>query len=519
MNLLYCLRRAKQMFGERPASYHADGRVFSWAEFYERAHRSAAVLRDCGVEPGDRVAVWLLNSHEYTELYYSTLIAGAVIVPLNTRWNYADVSFTLADSGSKVLVVDDRFAPDLPHVLPEAQCVTTILNTGTKPVDGTIAYEVAVNAADRAKYQWLDGPDEEIAGLFYTSGTTGGPKGVMLTHRNIYANAIHGMIGQETGPERVWLHAAPMFHLADGSVLHLWTMQGRAHTYLASFDPEGVLRAIEKYRVTNLVLVPTMLNALLNCPALGRYDISSLKEFLYGASPMPLPLLRQAAEKLKCRFRQGYGMTEASPVITYLEHEDHDLDEPETDTMKAKSGGRAAYGVEVRVVDEQNNDVPVGQSGEIVARGDVVMKGYWNRPEITAETLRNGWLHTGDLGRFDHRGFLFILDRKKDMIKPGGENVYSPEVEAMLLAHPAVLEAAVIGVPDVKWMEAIRAVVVLRPGQEVTASELIAFCRERLTHFKCPTSVVFTDVLPKGGTGKVQKVTLRKLYGSAIPNV
>jgi len=245
-----------------------------------------------------------------------------------------------------------------------------------------------------------------------------------------------------------------------------------------------------------------------NHPDFDRYDKSSLRLVMYGASPMPLDLLRRAMEKLPCGFRQGYGLTETSPILTCLAPEDHqDLESP-----VACSAGRPVPGVEVRVVDVNDREVPAGEAGEVVARGANIMKGYWKRPEITADVMRGGWFHTGDIGRFDERGYLYILDRKKDMIKPGGENVYSQEVESMVASHPDVLEVAVIGVPDEKWGEAIKAVVVKRPGRELTEQQLIEYCRERMTHFKCPSSVDFLESLPKGGTGKLQKNVLRQRY-------
>ncbi|MGD0436630.1 MAG: AMP-binding protein, partial [Bryobacteraceae bacterium] len=362
-------------------------------------------------------------------------------------------------------------------------------------------------------------PDEnDVAGLFYTSGTTGGPKGAMLTHRNLYSNAIHSLLPPGgMFKDGKWLHAAPMFHLADAGAIYALTMCGVTHCFLASFDPVGAMRAIERYRITELVLVPTMINMVLNHPEFPNYDLSSLQRLVYGASPMPLPLLKQAMETLDCQFVQGYGMTEVSPLLTRLYHEDHRFENTDRDFSPVKSAGRPIMGVEVRVVDNNDRDVPVGQAGEVIARGPNVMKGYWNRPDINAEVLRGGWMHTGDYGAFDEEGFLYILDRKKDMIKTGSENVYSPEVESMLCSHPAVLEAAVIGVPEPTWAEAIRAVVVPRPGAAVSEAEVISWCRDRLTHFKCPTSVVFTDALPKGGTGKVQKNALRERFGAQAP--
>jgi long-chain acyl-CoA synthetase len=335
----------------------------------------------------------------------------------------------------------------------------------------------------------------------------------MLTHRNVYSNALHSLL-PPVGfiSEGKWLHSAPMFHLADAGAIHALTLCGVTHCFHPAFDPEGVLRDIERYRITNLVLVPTMLNMVLNHPNFDRYDLSSVKRITYGASPMPLPVLQRAMEKIGCEFVQGYGMTEVSPLLTLLSGADHRLENLDQRFAPVKSAGKPVIGVEVRVVDHNDNEVPAGEVGEIIARGPNIMKGYWNRPEVNAEVLRGGWMHTGDLGAFDEEGFLYVLDRKKDMIKTGGETVYSPEVESVICAHPAVLEAACIGIPHENWGETIRAVVVARPGLTLGEADLIAWCRDRLTHFKCPTSVAFTDTLPKGGTGKVQKNALRERF-------
>jgi long-chain acyl-CoA synthetase len=496
MNVLYCLRRANQFHGATIASYREEGPM-TWSQFYDRVHRAAAYFRDLGIQKGDRVAVWMLNSHEYLELYYATAIAGIVIVPLNTRWHESDVAFALKDSESVAVIVDHHFAAKIPQI-PRASRVI-YAGKGACPAGMTpYGYSDTTHAFEE--------PDEQdLVGLFYTSGTTGGPKGAMLTHRNLWSNLLHSMLVNIR--KAVWLHSAPMFHLADLGAIYTVTANGGTHCYLPTFDPEICMQLIERYRVTETVLVPTMLNMVINSPAYGKYDLSSLEKFLYGASPMPTPLVKTAMANLpQTHFRQGYGLTEASPLLTVLDYEDHF-------GAAITSAGKPVFGTEVRVVDDFDRDVAVGESGEIIARGANIMKGYWKRPEISAEVLRGGWLHTGDIGKFDENGFLYILDRKKDMIKPGGENVYTPEVESMIAAHPSVLEVAVIGVADAKWGETIRAVVTLRAGANLSEEELVCWCRDRMTHFKCPTSVVFIDALPKGGTGKVQKGVLREKYG------
>jgi acyl-CoA synthetase (AMP-forming)/AMP-acid ligase II len=496
MNALFCLRQAKQFHGAKPASYREEGPI-TWSEFHDRVHRAGAFLRDLGLSRGDRVAVWMLNSHEYLELYYATSLAGVVIVPLNTRWHENDVAFTLEDSGAAALIVDDAFVNASSKIPRSPRLI--FAGRGQCP-GGMTPYGYSDTA-----YAFDEPDPEDLVGLFYTSATTGGPKGVMLSHGNLWANLVHCLL-RNIG-RNVWLHAAPMFHLADLIAVYTVTATGGAHVYLPTYDPEKFMQRVERYRVNETLLVPTMLNVLVHHASFGKYDLSSLQALFYGASPMPRTLLDDAMGKLpSTRFRQAYGLTEASPMLTLLEHEDHF-------GPGVASAGRPVLGTEVRVVDDLDRDVPIGQSGEVIARGANIMQGYWKRPEITADVLRGGWLHTGDIGKFDQDGFLYILDRMKDMIKPGGENVYTPEVESMIAAHPAVLEVAVIGVPDAKWGEAIRAVVACRNGAAITEAELIDWCRGRATHFKCPTSVVFVDTLPKGGTGKVQKSVLRERHG------
>jgi long-chain acyl-CoA synthetase len=512
MDVLYALRRARQLHPDAVAAYDGASSV-TFAEFADRVARLAGALRGLGVQPGDRVAVLMLNSLRYFEMYHAAPLAGAIIVPINIRWNPAEIGFGLSDSGARLLVVDDYFARVAPALSASLPALQYLFAGNAACPAGMADFETRMAAAAPAA---LDGPlpdENEVVALFYTSGSTGGPKGVMLTHKNLYANALQGMVSLAVTQDWVWLHAAPMFHVADATVVYSLVMRGGRSCFIPAFDPEACLQSIQHYRVTHMFVVPTMLNAMVNHPAFDSYDTSSLRMTIYGASPMPLDLLRRAQEKLACPFAQGYGLSEASPTLTYLGPEDHTLENADRQFAPVKSAGRAVMGVELRVVDAADRELPPGEVGEVVARGDNIMKGYWNQPAITADTLRGGWLHTGDMGTFDAGGYLYILDRKKDMIKPGGENVYSPEVESMIASHPEVLEVAVIGLPDEKWGEAVKAVVARRPGSTLTEQGLIDYCRERMAHFKCPTSVDFVDTLPKGGTGKVQKTMLRARYG------
>ena len=398
-------------------AYYRDGGATTYDEFYDRVLRAGQALRALGIERGDRVAVLMLNSPRYLELYFATAAIGAAVVPINIRWGAEEINFSLRDSGTKVLALDDRFASLKPDPLP------LLLYTGDKDCpDGMVSYEAAVAAA--LPVVEADPKEDEILGLFYTSGTTGGPKGVMLTHRNIFQHAILMGIELAVTHQTVYLNAAPMFHLANGALMFVVTIMGGAHSFLPAFEPEGFLARVQKHRVNVALLVPTMLNLVMNHPAIDKYDVSSLRLFLYGASPMPVELLRRLIKKFGSIFCQAYGMTEASPVMTILRPEDHVFE-----NGQVTSAGRPMLGVELKVVDLLDREVKTGEPGEIVARGPTVMKGYWNRPQANVEVLRGGWLHTGDIGAFDAKGFVYILDRKKDMIKTGGENVYSPEVE------------------------------------------------------------------------------------------
>jgi len=507
MNIPYCLRRTRHLNADRIATLHGESKV-TYREFAAEVDRSARKFVTLGAKKGDRVAVLMLNCPEYLNFYFSIPLCGAAIMPLNTRWHRNEVTFTLIDSGATILLLDEKHAPILSEIREALPWVRHFVYVGDGNCPSDLEDWRKIPPADVAEFE--EPHEDDMAGLFYTSGTTGGPKGAMLSHRNIWSNTVHALLSPNAlSDDAVYLHAAPMFHLADASAIVGLTLLGATHCFLATFDPEAVLQLIHKYRVTHIVLVPAMLNMVVNHPNFDRYDTSSLRRITYGASPMPIPLLQLSMRKFKAEFGQGYGMTELSPVATILGWADHKLENLDQEFTPIKSAGRAVIGAEVKVVDDLDRDLPPGQIGEIVCRGPNVMLGYWNRPEINAEVLRGGWMHTGDLGVFDENGFLYIRDRKKDMIKSGGENIYSPEVESVIAGHPAVLEAAVIGVPHPKWDEAVRAILVLRPGASLTEAALIEWCRERLTHFKCPSSVVFMKELPKGGTGKVQKSVLR----------
>jgi len=511
MLLDFGLRRSVQLYGDRVAAIDGETRL-TYAQLGARVDRLADALRDLGLARGDRVGVLMLNTFRYLELYYAVNVAGGVIVPLNSRLAVPELAFILDDCACTTLFVTREFAGHAAQLRGRCPALAAAILAEDEPAPpGLLAYEDLIAAAGPARAP-VALADSDLAGIFYTGGTTGLPKGVMLTQRNLVDNAYRIIIELGYRGDDVYLHAAPMFHLADGASTFALTYVGGAHAHLRAFQPRAVLETIARDRVTATLLVPTMITALLNHPDLGRHDLSSLRTILYGASPIAADTLRAAIAALPCALVQGYGTTEAAPLLAVLPGADHRLDGAGHPPRRLASAGRAAIGVALRVVDDDDRDVPPNTIGEVLARGANIMGGYWNRPQETAAAQRGGWYHTGDLATLDEDGYLYIVDRKKDMIVTGGENVYSIEVEDALAGHPAVLECAVIGVPDARWGEAVHAVVALKPGQEATAEELIAHCHERIAGYKAPKSIAFTEALPKSGAGKILKRELRERH-------
>jgi fatty-acyl-CoA synthase len=485
------LARARRLFPDRVGVI--DGDVdWTYEEYASRCHRQAHALRSLGVRPGDRVA-WLCgNTHELLEAYYGVLLAGAVLLPLNIRLAAPELRFCVDDSGATVLFRH-------PEQLDLEHGIRTI----------TLGQEFEALLAHQPATPFAPEPIDESAPaeLFYTSGTTGDPKGVVLTHRNLYLHAIHSALTNGLSGEDVILHTISLFHVNGWGTPHYVTGLGGVHVLLPRFDVDEVLRLIERHGVTRLFLVPTMVTSLLASPRFDTTDLSSVRQISIGGAPTPPSLLAEAEERFGCEVICGYGMTESSPTLT------RSLDRPGEPKSQARRAttGLPILGVEVRVLGDDDVEVPWdGETpGEICARSNHVMQGYWNRPDETSETLRAGWLRTGDVAVVRPDGYLQIVDRKKDIIVSGGENVSSVQVESVLMSHPAVLECAVVGMPDERWGEVPRAWVTLRPGMQATERELIEWVRDQLAHFKAPKQVMFVGDLPKGGTGKILKTELR----------
>lgn len=510
MYLSQCVNRAVQINPNGIATVIGE-RKRSWKEFADRIARLAQGLKCLGLETEDRVAILSLNSDRYLEYFFGVPWAGGIVVPINIRLAPPEIIYTLNDSGTKILVVDDAFAAMLPALKGNMDTVTHIVFAGEgETPEGCINFEDLIK--DNPPAEDAGRKDDEVAGLFYTGGTTGRSKGVMLTHNNLLSNALNMIPASGLNEEVVYLHAAPMFHLADCASTFAITLVGGCHSFIPKFDPEDTLKAIVNDQVTNCLLVPTMINMLINFPGLGNYDLSNFRRVMYGASPIPEAVLTKAMELLpNCEFMQGYGMTETSPLITFLEAKFHTLDGPYAGRLK--SAGRAGVGVELRIADENDKEVPRGEVGEVITRGSHVMKGYWKMEELTKETLRGGWMHTGDMAYMDDEGFIYIVDRSKDMIISGGENVYSTETENAIYQHPAVKECAVIGIPHKDWGEQVHAVVVLHEGKSLTEDELKEHCAALIAGYKCPRSVTIREEpLPVSGAGKILKTELRKPF-------
>ena len=461
----------------------------TYAELGSRCRRLAGGLSALGLVRGDRVGVIGLNSDRYLELYLGVPAAGFVLVPVNSRLAPAEMRAILADAGVSVLFADADY--------PGAADVRQVL---TMPGD----YEDLIASADEADLG--DGlAENDLAALFYTSGTTGAAKGAMHTHRSLVASALHFMATWPFDRQTRWLVASPMFHTGGiiGTLATVWA--GGTHIIMPRFDPDLAIDLIEREAVTHTLLVPTMLAAAAQAQLARPRDVSSLRYLSHGASPISAETLRRARQAFPgAELLHVYGTTEATPITTLLPHEELILDTP-----RVRSCGQPATGVEVRIVDSSQADVPPGTVGHILVRSASLMAGYWRQPQATAEVMQGDWYLTGDLGYRDDESYLYLVDRAKDMIVSGGENIYSTEVEDALASHPAVEEAAVFGVPDPRWGESVFAVVYAR--QPVSAEELVAQCRQRIARFKVPRDIELrTEPLPKSAAGKILKRELRE---------
>ncbi len=499
---------------------------FNYEEFETRIKKLANVLINSGIPPGSRVAIIHHNCHVFMESYFAAALSNSILTPINYRLSANELNYILRDSGAEVLITNYEYYKKIQHALSinkEPLELNTIIWTGAEnnKIDeinkiSFIKYENALGTASTNLEPITHEHDfPAVAHLYYTSGTTGRPKGVILTHENVIIHAQGAIKEFNLTAKDIWGHIAPMYHLADAWATFAITMVGGTHVMVPKFEPELVLKNVQENKITISNLIPTMLNMLVNYSRVSEFDCSSLRYILSGGAPIAPELVKKIIKTFKCEYVQTYGMTETSPYLTVSLLKEHLKQLPEEEQFRYLSRtGRPFINVELKVVNESGKEAKPDNSevGEIWVRGPSIFPGYWNDPEETKKAFVNGWFKTGDLAVIDNEGYVNIVDRKKDMILTGGENVYSTEVEHVLYEHPSILEAAVIGVPDEKWGEVVKAVVVLKSGIFASEDEIIEFCRGRLAHFKAPKSVEFRDELPKTGTGKIFKKALKDKY-------
>ena len=479
----------------------------------DRVARLAGAFARQGISAGERIVLLAHNSDRYVEGLLAAWWLGAVACPLNTRWSAAEIAYALNDCGTRLLVVDDAFVPMLAELSALVPGLCPVVHAGEEPVPaGLLAWEELIAGGEPLEDTRPSG--DALATILYTGGTTGKPKGVMLSHANLWVSAVARMAEVPNAEDGVALLVAPLFHVAGLGRVVSQIVTGSTCVLLPAFRAETVLATLQDERVTDVLLVPSMLQMLVDHPSFAAHDLRHLGRIVHGASPISPALLERAMKALPhCGFLSAYGMTETA--ATACSNGPYRWREGVPPAPHELAAGRACYGNEVRVVDADGRAAPYGTVGEIVVRGANVMRGYWNRPEETRAALReDGWLHTGDGGFMDAAGYVYIVDRLKDMIISGGENVYSAEVEAALSSQPAVAACAVIGTPSPTWGEAVHAVVVLKPGAAVTEEALRTHCRSRLAGYKCPKTIEFREALPLSPAGKVLKTVLREPFWS-----
>ncbi|MDD9944889.1 MAG: AMP-binding protein [Myxococcales bacterium] len=513
LTLSCALARTVRLFGEKPAVLGPAVHL-SWRQAGERVARAASALHMLGVRTGRRFGILAPNDFRVAELLHAGYRLGAVPVPINTRLAPPEVAFILEDADCQLVLVAPACAATLDHDAMEPWRDRTIALDPFGASRGPSAcYEELLAAAGVAPSHEAQEDDDAL--LVYTSGTTGRPKGVRLSHRNILVNALQVSFEHGAATSDVYLHVAPMFHSAD-LLSTPYLLAGATHVFLPRFSTGALFDVIEAYRVTSTLLTPTMIVRMLQAPDFARRDLSSLRQLFYGSSPMSVPWIGRMLDALPAvQCTQGYGLTETSPILTMLSSAEQ-REARMTGDERLASVGRAAVGVELSIIDEQGHPLESGQVGELQVRAPNVSRGYLNRARDNTEAFQAGWFRTGDVGRLDERGYLYLLDRKKDRIITGGEIVHSLEVEAVLHQHPSVQECAVVGIPDEIYGEALLAAVVPVTGREVDPQALIEHCRGRIGGYKIPRRYVFLDALPRSALNKVLKHELRRVYsGSA----
>ena len=518
MNTTEFLTISSLIVPDRPAIIFEDMRL-SYEELQDRVNRLANALADLGVEAGDRIAMLQVNTNEHVEVYFAAAKLDAVFVPLNFRARADELTYMINDSEPKVLILGIRYADLVRSFAGDLKTVQHYI-TLEGSVEGWHSYDdLIASASDDERFP--EGDDDDLTILMFTAGTTGFPKGVMLGHGSFSSYILSNVTPADPEEEERNILTVPLYHIAGIQAVMSAIYGGRTLIIQRQFEPKGWMELVEKERANRAMMVPTMLKMLMDHPDFHKHDLSSLSVITYGAAPMPLEVIKRAIKEFPgMYFINAFGQTETAATITMLPPEDHILEgsaeEVEKKLRRLASIGKPLDDVEVRIVDEDGEPVTDGEVGEIVASGARLMKGYWHQETATAETLRGGWLYTGDLGYLDEDGYIFLSGRAKDFIKRAGEMISPEEVEQVLQSHPAIDEAAIIGIPDVNWGERVRAIVVLKQGQSAAEDEIVEYCRQRLSSYKKPESVVFTDELPRNPLGKVLKRVLREEFSQPI---
>ncbi|WP_347862349.1 long-chain-fatty-acid--CoA ligase [Salimicrobium sp. PL1-032A] len=511
------LDRAVRLYGKKEAIIDQDGSAHTYEGVNRRVQQLSHGLASLGVTKGDRVAYLASNTLEMFEGFYGVFQTGATMVSLNTRLKPEDYRYILDHSGSKVLFVDYELVPLIEPIKDQLETVEHILVHGrTEADEGMHGYETWLASFSDSPFKRADVKEDDTATLLYTSGTTGNPKGVMLTHRNNYLHALSIQHHLRVSDRDTLIHILPMFHVNGWGSPFYYTANGATQVMQKKVIPEEILEKAGRYDATVMHMAPTVLNGLISKYHETKPDVPENLRLVIAGSAPPKAFVKEIEEEIGWEFYQVYGMTESSPLSTasYISTEEEGLEGDAYYEAKAKAG-LEVIGTKVRVVDETGEEVKRDgtEVGEVIVKGPGVMKGYWRNEEETNRTIQNDWLYTGDMGTIDEHGRVAITDRKKDIIISGGENISSIEVESVFYDHANIQEAAVIALPHEKWGETPHAIIVLKEGAALTEEDVIHFSREKLAHFKCPTSVTFVDELPKTASGKIQKVKLRNLVG------
>ncbi len=499
-------KKGAKVFSEKVAAIFEETRL-TYRQLNERVNRFSNALIRFGYKKGDRLLILAENSHKYLEVYFAAAKAGMSVTPLNFRLSNQELVHIAKDCEACLIIFGEGYADRALKIAKDISQIRLLIGLD-ETIEGCSNYEELIEGSLSDEPN-VEVDENDMAILMYTGGTTGLPKGVMLSHRNILTAMIGLIITYSFTRRDKECFILPLFHISLWPVFCMLMVGGSA-VILRRPDLKEILRLIESEKCTHINLVPTLLGWILTMPELDDYDLSSLRGINYAGSPMAPEVLKKCIAKFGNILTQGYGLTEAAPIVSSLFREDHTIEGPKSRLLK--SVGKEGPVVEVRVVDENDRSVEPGKIGEIVARGKNIMMGYWKNPELTAKTIKDGWLHTGDMGTMDDEGYIYLVDRKADMIISGGENIYPKEVEDVLYGHWAVQECAVVSAPDEKWGERVLATIVLKSKCKTTEEEIIAYCHEKLAGYKCPKQVVFVDELPKTAVGKISRRAIKKRF-------